>query len=89
MRIPSTLIMLPCLAAFFLCLVRFYQARGRPGIFDVRFLAAAAAILTMIAYLLVTVLTDNSAMISQVFLGLALGLLILAALLFHHHRPAR
>ena len=89
MRVSSTFIMLPCLAAFFLCLVRFYQARGQPGILDVRFLAAAAAIVLMISYLLVNVLTDSSAMVSQVFFGLALGLLVLAVLLFQHHRSAR
>ena len=87
MLIPKTLIVLPFLIAFVLCLLRFYQDRTGPGVSDVRFVTAAVAIVLIIVYLIADVMTRSRELLSEVFFGLSLATFAWAIVLYRRPLP--
>jgi hypothetical protein len=82
MNIPSFVIILPCLACFLLCALRYYQADPVNRLTDRRFVTGCAAVLTIIIYLLARIAWPDGDMLPMAFLLLALGLLCYAVRLF-------
>lgn len=75
MHIPNFLIALPCLFAFLLSLIRYYQADPLNRFTDRRFLTACAAIVTLIANVATRARWPGEPRFAPAFLLLALCLL--------------
>ena len=73
MFVPSFLVVLPCLACFLLCGVRYYQANPERRLTDHRFVVSAAAVATVFAFLLARIVWPHLGLLPAGFLLLALG----------------
>ena len=82
MHIPNFLIILPCLASFGLCGLRYYQADPERRLTDHRFVAGSAAILTIFVFLMARVFWPRVDSLPAGFLLFALCLLGYAVWMF-------
>lgn len=89
MSIPSFVIILPCLAGFLLCILRYYQADPVNRLTDRQFVTGSAAVATILGYLVSGIVWPDAGMLPAGFLVLALGLLGYAVRLFRQplHPP--
>ena len=87
MAIPSALIVLPFLASFLVCAVRYYNDDPVNRVIHPCFLVGASAVLLTIFYVVLLAVTEVTLWVSLLFLALAFASLALGVYLLRHARP--
>jgi len=84
MAIPSFVIVLPLLASFVMCGVRFYCDEGANGVANPSFILAAVTVLLAFFYIMLIALIAPILWVSLLFLLLALASLAIGVHLVRH-----